>query len=123
MREAGRDRADGPFPVHCIAATYPDPEPVVYPKVAARKLTIDEMIDILESAILDVCPDRSPGTDFSCYPGPRGDHVRVCDPHDTEIDRVPAGWLSEAASDRQARERLDVVAKQICAELQVREFL
>ena len=91
--------------------------------MAARKLTIDEMIDLLESAILDACPDRNPGTDFSCYPGPRGDHVRVCDPHDTEIDRVPAGWLSESASDPQAKARLKVVAKQICAELQVREFL
>lgn len=91
--------------------------------MAANKLTIDQMIDLLESAILDVCPDRSPGTDFNCYPGPRGDHVRVCDPHDTEIDRVPAAWLSAQASDPQARARVEVVAKQICAELQLREFL
>jgi hypothetical protein len=91
--------------------------------VAARKLTIDEMIDLLESAILDVCPDRNPGSDFSCYPGPRGDHVRVCLPNDTEIDRVPASWLNQSASDPQARARLAVVAKQICAELQDREYL
>ncbi|UCG75695.1 MAG: hypothetical protein JSV95_13450 [Gemmatimonadota bacterium] len=91
--------------------------------MVTQKLTIDRMIDILESAILDVCPDRSPGTDFSCYPGPRGDHVRVCDPHDTEIDRVPAEWLSTSVSDPRARARIQVVAKQICAELQLREFL
>jgi hypothetical protein len=91
--------------------------------VAARKLTIDEMIDLLESAILDVCPDRNPGSDFACYPGPRGDHVRVCDPNDTEIDRVPSSWLNQSVSDPRARERLNVVAKQICAELQLREFL
>ncbi len=91
--------------------------------MTARKLTIDEMIDLLESAILDVCPERNAGSDFSCYPGPRGEHVRVCDPSDTEIDRVPASWLNQSVSNPQARARLEVVAKQICAELQLREFL
>lgn len=91
--------------------------------VVTQKLTIDRMIDILESAILDVCPERNPGTDFSCYPGPSGNHVRVCDHHDAEIDRVPAEWLAASLTDRQARARVEVVAKQICAELQLREFL
>jgi hypothetical protein len=49
--------------------------------------------------------------------------VRVCLPNDTEIDRVPASWLNQSASDPQARARLAVVAKQICAELQDREYL
>lgn len=91
--------------------------------MTTRRLTIDQMIDLLESAILDVCPDRSPGMDFNCYPGPRGEHVRVCDAQDAEIDRVPAEWLSSSVSDPQAKARIEVVAKQICAELQVREFL
>ena len=90
--------------------------------MSAQKLTIDELIDVLESAILDVCPERSMGTDFSCYPGPKGENVRVCDARDAEIDRVPAAWLTKSLSDQQARARVEVVAKQICAELQVREL-
>jgi hypothetical protein len=36
---------------------------------------------------------------------------------------VPASWLNESTSNPQARARLEVVAKQICAELQDREYL